>query len=530
MEHKLDTAEKKVLVDLVKLSQKRGMKGSSGGWKEFLHSRDRKFGASLSDPAKRSTDVLASFLKTFTEQQDLKFFAKILQCHSNRDIVEKFRKESPDKEFPEQRLVLLTFEHPQYPLDYTFPSHSEEWVVTKLGKKSKGMTSSEMIAVDCEMVLCEDGTEAIVRVCVVNRKLEVKLDEYVNPKKAVADYRTEITGVTAKDIEKVTCSLADIQKSINKLLSHGTILVGHSLNNDLQALKIDHPRVIDTSFIFKYEGAPMYKRPSLDNLCKSVLGYELRKKGAPHDCVQDATAAMKLVLAAVKQGVDTIIPSSEDVAALKMAKLLLHRIPKNVPCEELHRILPGDFTVEVKPSKKAQGGNYSALVTFPNPQEACCVFENLKGILEKDSSGLPQKLVTFKLSSGLDACLYVRKMVRDNDIGQVLGKKRALRDKEHSDDSEGLETDRESEGKTRANTSQNDEDNNTNALKRQKVDHKSEEKLEESINQCEDHLKEIERLKKELREKDFQLSMQDKIISDLKKKVEKLKDLKKKAR
>lgn len=30
-----------------------------------------------------------------------------------------------------------------------------------------------MIAVDCEMVLCEDGTEALVRVCVVDRKLEV---------------------------------------------------------------------------------------------------------------------------------------------------------------------------------------------------------------------------------------------------------------------------------------------------------------------------------------------------------------------
>lgn len=53
------------------------------------------------------------------------------------------------------------------------PMVKQEWVVTKLGKKSKGMTSSEMIAVDCEMVLCEDGTEAIVRVCVVNRKLEV---------------------------------------------------------------------------------------------------------------------------------------------------------------------------------------------------------------------------------------------------------------------------------------------------------------------------------------------------------------------
>lgn len=38
-------------------------------------------------------------------------------------------------------------------------------------------------------------------------------------------------------------------------------------------------------------------------------------------------------------------------------------------------------------------------------------------------------------------------------------------------------------------------------------------------NQCEDHLKEIESLKQELREKDFQISKQDKIISVLKKKV-----------
>lgn len=35
------------------------------------------------------------------------------------------------------------------------------------------MTSNTMYAVDCEMVLCEDGSEALVRVCVVNRNLEV---------------------------------------------------------------------------------------------------------------------------------------------------------------------------------------------------------------------------------------------------------------------------------------------------------------------------------------------------------------------
>lgn len=47
------------------------------------------------------------------------------------------------------------------------------WLVTKRSKKSKAMRSTAMVSVDCEMVLCEDGTEALVRVCVVDRNLEV---------------------------------------------------------------------------------------------------------------------------------------------------------------------------------------------------------------------------------------------------------------------------------------------------------------------------------------------------------------------
>ena len=41
--------------------------------------------------------------------------------------------------------------------------------------------------------------------------LQVKLDELVKPEKEVADYRTNITGVSAKDLEQVTCSLQDVQ-------------------------------------------------------------------------------------------------------------------------------------------------------------------------------------------------------------------------------------------------------------------------------------------------------------------------------
>jgi RNA exonuclease 1 len=49
-------------------------------------------------------------------------------------------------------------------------------VVTKLSRKSKVMSSNVMLAVDCEMVLCEDGTEALVRVCVVDRNLQVLIN------------------------------------------------------------------------------------------------------------------------------------------------------------------------------------------------------------------------------------------------------------------------------------------------------------------------------------------------------------------
>ncbi|KAJ6844373.1 small RNA degrading nuclease 1-like [Iris pallida] len=188
---------------------------------------------------------------------------------SNQRAMEQFTNDHQDQESPMQRLVRMTMEHSQYKQNFSFPSLDEEWMVVPLGKLSKAMTSKNMLAIDCEMVGCQDGTEAIVRICAVDQNLKVIFDEKVNPGKAVADYRTNITGIAAEDLEGVTCSLDDIKKSLRKLLAHGTILVGHSLHNDLQALKIDHLRVIDTSYIFKIKDLPASYTPSLNNLCKA---------------------------------------------------------------------------------------------------------------------------------------------------------------------------------------------------------------------------------------------------------------------
>ncbi|XP_027914835.1 small RNA degrading nuclease 1-like isoform X1 [Vigna unguiculata] len=494
MEEKIDTADKKVLADIVKLAQKRGLRGKLGDWKEFLDSHDKKFGANLSDPSKRPHELLATFLKSFSEDEHLKFFDNIMRHHANQYLLERMKDKSHDS--PEQRLVQITLQHPLYPLDYSFPSIDEGWIVINVKNKPKVLKSTTMLAVDCEMVLCEDGTEAVVKVCVVDHNLEVKLNEFVKPNKKIVDYRTEITGISSQDLEAVTCSLADIQKSLKKLLSKGTILVGHSLHNDLHVLKLDHVRVIDTSYIFQSVNGSMHRRPSLNGLCQAVLGCAVREKGVPHNCLDDARAAMKLVLAKIKHGVDKEFPISlaqERVPENETAKLFLHMIPNTLNTEALHTIIPGEFRTELQPNRKGPGRHYSALAVFKNTQEADDAFEKVQGILLKDNQGRPQKLVTLLSSKVMPVTLYVRKMASDEPNDQTESNKRALQTDEAVDVSKKAKIDQNTE-----------EDAHLKEI----------EALNQRLKQSE---LEIESLKKELTQKDFEISTLHKMVASLNK-------------
>ncbi|XP_011005815.1 PREDICTED: small RNA degrading nuclease 3 isoform X1 [Populus euphratica] len=511
--NRVAAASDKVLAEVVKLTQKQGKRGSQGSWKQFLNVYEKKFGSGFSDPARRSRDSLVAFLQTFTDEDGLKFVDNVLRSLSNCEMLKETMKESLENESPEQRLVRSTLEHPLYLSKYALPSYEKQgWAVTKVRKKPKLLRCNKMLAVDCEMVLCKDGTDALVRVCVVDADLKVKLDELVNPCKPVEDYRTEITGVTAEVLDGASCSFADIQISMKKLLSRGTILVGHSLYNDLEALKLDHARVIDTSFIFKSSDG---LSPSLNNLCKSVLGYELRKAGDPHNCLDDACAAMKLVLAKIERGVDNYIPLiqsdvkdvSYNVPEIEMAKLLLHKIPVTVPPEKLRGLFPANYTIEIKTHKVIKGVGYSVLAIFKNPEEACQAFENLIGSLEKDTSGRPQKLVALKLDTGGSAGIRVRKMTHDSHVSQ---KKRSFEGEDSSDPKKPKIDQCEDHVK--------------------EIERLKQELKKQELNQGDDHLKEIERLKQEIKTKDFEITAQDKIITELKRKLEEMKKKKNKER
>ena len=80
-----------------------------------------------------------------------------------------------------------------------------------------------------------------------------------------------ITGVRAETLENVTVTLKDVQAKLQELLPANAILCGQSLNNDLHALKMFHPYIIDTGIIYNLSGNRDIK-PALRRLSAQFLG------------------------------------------------------------------------------------------------------------------------------------------------------------------------------------------------------------------------------------------------------------------
>lgn len=78
--------------------------------------------------------------------------------------------------------------------------------------------------------------------------------------------------MTAALLDPVTTTLAEIQQRLLSIMvDSNAILIGHHLSNDLQALRLSHSRIIDTSVIFHNLQRPSSK-PSLRWLAQRWLG------------------------------------------------------------------------------------------------------------------------------------------------------------------------------------------------------------------------------------------------------------------
>eukprot|EP00923_Selenidium_pygospionis_P022299 GHVN01038570.1.p1 GENE.GHVN01038570.1~~GHVN01038570.1.p1 ORF type:complete len:286 (+),score=65.21 GHVN01038570.1:430-1287(+) len=141
---------------------------------------------------------------------------------------------------------------------------------------SQSVSVDDLIAIDCEMVVTIEDEYEVARVSCVDARNRVLIDEMVRPTNKVIDYKTEFSGVSEKSLEGVTTTLSDIQKKLKLIIKPTSVIVGHSVDNDLRCLKIVHGRVIDTSLIYPHQRA--FFKHSLQYLANGHLDASFRGK------------------------------------------------------------------------------------------------------------------------------------------------------------------------------------------------------------------------------------------------------------
>jgi RNA exonuclease 1 len=158
-----------------------------------------------------------------------------------------------------------------------------------------------VISVDCEMCKAENDEYVLTRVSLLDWDGTVVMDKLVKPELAIKDYLTQYSGITAAMLKDVTTTLSDIQRELLELVTPRTILVGHSLNSDFNALKMTHPFLIDTGILYPHPRGPPYKQ-SLKWLAQKYLHREVQKGSKGHDSVEDSRTALDLVKQKCEKG------------------------------------------------------------------------------------------------------------------------------------------------------------------------------------------------------------------------------------
>ncbi|KAI0920161.1 hypothetical protein AcW1_001979 [Taiwanofungus camphoratus] len=200
--------------------------------------------------------------------------------------------------------------------DYPVPSYVAEvfekppgWVETPAPTTHRSQSNSperspRIFSIDCEMCMTEDGKE-LTRVCMIDYTSGIVIyDHLVKPLKPIHDYLTRWSGITAEVLDPVTTAFAEVQSHVLSILSASPtpVLLGHSLESDLKALKICHPLCVDTAVIYHHpRGRPL--KPGLAWLTKKWCGREIQNRGeGGHDPEEDARACIDLLKKKVENG------------------------------------------------------------------------------------------------------------------------------------------------------------------------------------------------------------------------------------
>lgn len=164
------------------------------------------------------------------------------------------------------------------------------------------------VVLDCEMVgvLGAGSRECseVVRVSAVDfLSRDVIIDTYVSPQGHVVSWRTKFSGVNPsvlaekKRAGKLIKGWRAARDLLWQFIDAQTVLIGHSLYNDLAALGMVHIRVVDSAIITRVAvGEDCQRHWALKTLCQQFLDRDIQARNDGHDCVEDTYAAREVIL------------------------------------------------------------------------------------------------------------------------------------------------------------------------------------------------------------------------------------------
>jgi DNA polymerase III epsilon subunit-like protein len=161
----------------------------------------------------------------------------------------------------------------------------------------------EAVVLDCEMAGVVGGASEVISICAVDYLTgAVLLDKLVCPTGKVTSWRSGIHGIKKATILAAAAkgeALAGwdgARQEVLKLIDDSTILVGHALQHDLDALRIIHHRVVDSA-ILAQNAVGSARQWGLHALCTQLLHKEIRENDRGlHDCLEDVLATREVAL------------------------------------------------------------------------------------------------------------------------------------------------------------------------------------------------------------------------------------------
>ncbi|KAJ5319888.1 hypothetical protein PENANT_c026G06424 [Penicillium antarcticum] len=198
------------------------------------------------------------------------------------------------------------------------------------------------VVLDCEMVQVADGLREVAYITAIDFLTgDVLLDHYVQPDKKVVSWDTRYSGVTCDAMKKAVRKGQAImgwrraRQHLWKFVGPETVLIGHSLNNDLDVLGIVHPKIVDSSILTSeavfnelLPGQALLRTWSLKTLTQELAGYEIQTAGKKgHSAYEDTMATRDILIWCIRNQKLWAIWSAERRDAEKI-RALEHELAK----------------------------------------------------------------------------------------------------------------------------------------------------------------------------------------------------------